>query len=135
VTGLDLVALQIAVAEGRPLPFTQDELRLNGAAIEVRLCAEDANRDFLPSTGPLVRFDLDHGARVDSGYETGGEVGIHYDSMLAKLIAWGPDRASATRRLRRAVDLAWVPGVVTNLPLLREILAHPAWESGDLDTS
>jgi acetyl/propionyl-CoA carboxylase alpha subunit len=134
ITGLDLVAVQIAVAEGRPLPFRSGEVPLRGHAIEVRLCAEDPNRDFLPATGPLVRFELGDQVRVDTGFESGGAVGIHYDSMLAKLIAWGPDRATATRKLHRAVERAWVPGVVTNLPLLREILAHPAWETGALDT-
>ncbi len=136
VTGLDLVALQIAVAEGRPLPFTQEALRLNGHAIEARLYAEDANRDYLPSSGTLLRLHLPsgEGLRVDSGYETGSEVGVHYDPMLAKLIAWGPDRAVATRRLRRLVESTWAPGVVTNLPLLRQVLAHPAWVDADLHT-
>jgi propionyl-CoA carboxylase alpha chain len=137
VTGLDLVALQLAIAEGRPLPFAQDDLRLTGHAIEVRLCAEDPNRDFLPVTGPIVRLDvpLSMGTRADVGYETGGAVGPLYDSMLGKLIAWGPDRASANRRLQRLVRDAWVPGIATNLPLLREILAHPAWQAGELDTA
>jgi len=136
VTGLDLVALQIAVAEGRPLPFAQDDLSLNGHAIEARLYAEDANRDYLPSSGTLVRLELPEGAglRMDSGYASGDEVGVHYDPMLAKLIAWGGTRAEATRRLRRAVEDAWAPGVVTNLPLLRQVLAHSAWEEGSLDT-
>ena len=139
VTGLDLVALQIAVAEGAPLPFTQEDVVLRGHAIEVRLYAEDPVRDYLPSAGPLVRFDLGTadataGLRLDVGYETGNEVGVHYDPMLGKLIAHGPDRATANRRLLRAVRHAWVPGLATNLPLLREVLAHPAWQAGELDT-
>ncbi|MBW2257215.1 MAG: biotin/lipoyl-binding protein, partial [Deltaproteobacteria bacterium] len=136
VTGLDLVALQIRVAEGRPLPLTQDEVPLQGHAIEARLYAEDPNRDYLPSTGLLVRFDLPSGdgIRIDSGYRSGDTVGVYYDSMLAKVLAWGVDRDEASRRLLRAVDRSWVPGVVTNLPLLRQVLAHPAWTSGELDT-
>jgi 3-methylcrotonyl-CoA carboxylase alpha subunit len=134
VTGTDLVALQIAIAEGAPLAL--GEARLSGHAIEARLYAEDPARDYLPSSGPMLRFDLPsgEGLRVDSGYERGDEVGVHYDPMLAKIVAWGADRPEATRRLRRALELAWVPGVATNLPLLRDVLATEGWESGDLDT-
>jgi len=136
VTGQDLVALQLAVAEGRPLPLTQADVRLDGHAIEARLYAEDPHRDHLPATGQLLRFHLPagDGVRVDAGYERGDVVGIHYDPLLAKIIAWGPDRGTATRRLLRATERAWVPGVVNNLPLLRQIFAHPAWERAELDT-
>ena len=136
VTGLDLVALQLAVAEGKRLPFAQRELRLRGHAIEARLYAEDPLRDYLPSSGELVRFDLplEEGVRVDAGYEGGSHVWVFYDPMLAKLIVWGEDRAQASRRLLRALRRAWVPGLATNLPLLREVLAHPAWNAGELDT-
>ena len=136
VTGLDLVALQLRIAEGKPLAFGQDTLVLRGHAIEARLCAEDPNRDFMPSSGPLVRFEvpLGEGVRVDAGFETGGEVSVHYDSMLAKVIAWGEDRATANRRLQRALQHAWVPGLPTNLPLLREVVDNAAWRAGDLDT-
>ncbi len=136
VTGLDLVAMQIAVAEGRPLPLSQDEVRLRGHAIEARVNAEDPNRDWMPGHGPLVRFELPSGGgvRVDSGYESGDVVGVHYDAMLAKVIAYGPDRLIANRRLRMALDASWAPGVVTNLPLLRDIVRDDAWIDGDLDT-
>jgi acetyl-CoA carboxylase biotin carboxylase subunit len=136
VTGLDLVWLQIVVAEGERIPFGQDDLRFSGHAIEARLYAEDPVRDYLPSSGTLFRFELPagEGIRVDAGYEPGSEVGSYYDAMLAKILAWGPTRALATQRLRRALGRAWVPGVATNLPLLREIFAHPGWEQGDLDT-
>jgi acetyl-CoA carboxylase biotin carboxylase subunit len=136
VTGLDLVAMQIAVAEGRPLPIAQDEVRLRGHAIEARVNAEDPNRDWMPGHGPLVRFELPSGGgvRVDSGYESGDVVGIHYDAMLAKVIAYGPDRLIANRRLRMALDASWAPGVVTNLPLLRDIVRDESWIEGDLDT-
>ena len=138
ITGLDLVEWQIAVAEGQPLPLAQAEIPLRGHAIEVRLCAEDPNRDFLPATGTLVRLDVETGdpyTRVDVGYEDQSTIGVYYDSMLAKLMAWGETRSAANRRLQRLVQRAWAPGVVTNLPLLRELLAHPEWQAGHLDTS
>jgi acetyl-CoA carboxylase biotin carboxylase subunit len=136
ITGLDLVWLQIAVAEGERLPFGQEHLRLNGHAIEARLYAEDPVRDYVPTSGTLLRLALPQGEgiRVDAGYEAGNEVGVHYDAMLAKILAWGPTRTMATERLRRALGRAWVPGVATNLPLLREIFAHSGWAEGDLDT-
>jgi propionyl-CoA carboxylase alpha chain len=134
VTGVDLVALQLSVAEGEPLPFTQADLRITGHAIEARVCAEDPMRDYLPSTGPVWRLDVPDGVRVDSGLEGGNVISPHYDSMVAKIIAFGPTRAVATRRLHRALVGTWMPGPASNLPLLREILAHQAWASGDLHT-
>jgi acetyl/propionyl-CoA carboxylase alpha subunit len=121
---------------GRPLPFTQGELTLRGHAIEARLYAEDADKDFLPQTGVLADFHIapGEGLRVDSGVQTGDEVGIHYDPMLAKIIAWGADRGEANRRLARALRAASVQGVTTNLAFLRRVLAHPAWEAGDITT-
>jgi acetyl/propionyl-CoA carboxylase alpha subunit len=137
VTGLDLVELQLRVAEGERAPWGPEPVALRGHAIEVRLYAEDPLRGYLPGTGPLHRVDLPagEGVRIDAGYATGDQVSPHYDAMLAKLIAYGPDRRTATRRLARAVEDAWVPGVVTNLPLLRQILAHPLWDAADLDTA
>lgn len=136
ITGRDLVADQIALARGEPFPLAQDELRWEGHAVEVRLYAEDPLRDYLPATGKLLRLDLpaEEGVRIDAGYASGDQVSPFYDSMLAKVIAFGPDRATAVQRLRRAVEQAWVPGLVTNLPLLREVLRHPAFERGELDT-
>ncbi len=136
ITKQDLVAAQLAVAEGRGLPWTQDELGIHGHAIEVRVYAEDPMRDWLPAVGTPHRIDFpaDDGVRVDAGYASGNGVSPHYDSMLAKIIAWGPDRATANRRLARAVGRAWVPGLVTNLPLLRDICANAAWQQGALHT-
>jgi acetyl/propionyl-CoA carboxylase alpha subunit len=126
VTGLDLVALQLHVA-----------VVLRGHAIEVRVYAEDPLRGYLPATGVLQRVDLEpaEGLRYDVGFASGNEVSPYYDAMLAKIIAHGPDRQTATRRLLRATQRAWIPGVVTNLPLLRELLAHPMWQEADLDTA
>jgi len=136
VTGLDLVRLQIRIAMGHPLPFTQADLSQRGAAIEVRLYAEDPDASFLPQTGHLVAFHLEEGPgmRIDSGVAAGDEVGIHYDPMLAKIIAWGADRAEANRRMSRALERSWAVGVKTNLDLLRRVIAHPAWLAGDVHT-
>lgn len=136
VTGLDLVAWQLAVAQGDPLPLQQEQIRLSGHAVEVRLYAEDPMRDHLPGTGRLVRLELPSGAgiRVDAGFASGDEITPHYDSMIAKVMGFGPDRRTATRRLRRALAESWIPGPVNNLPLLKQILASPAWAAGDLHT-
>jgi acetyl/propionyl-CoA carboxylase alpha subunit len=136
ITGLDLVDLQLAVASGEHLPIRQSDVTARGHAIEARLVAEDPLRDFAPASGALAALDLPggEGVRIDAGYEAGSEVSTHYDGLLAKIIAWGPDRASANRRLRRALERAWAPGLPTNLPLLRQIAAHPEWEAARLDT-
>jgi 3-methylcrotonyl-CoA carboxylase alpha subunit len=130
VTGLDLVHLQLAVAAGEPLPLSQEDVTLRGSAIEVRLYAED---DGLPAGGRLLVFDPAEGPgiRNDAGVETGDEVSLHYDPMLAKLIVYAPDRDAAVRRLRRALRDYTVLGVPTNLPLLRGIAGHPAFAAGE----
>jgi acetyl-CoA/propionyl-CoA carboxylase biotin carboxyl carrier protein len=141
VTGLDLVEWQLRVAAGEPLPFGQDGIALNGHAVEARICAETARAtggrvDFLPSAGTvhLLSEPSGEGVRVDSGLARGTEVGTVYDPMLAKVIAYGPDRASALRRLRSALAETTVLGVETNTAFLRALLAHPAVVSGELDT-
>src|SRR5918997_280420 len=130
VAGLDLVHLQLAVAAGETLPLTQEDVTLRGSAIEVRIYAED---DGLPAGGRLLAFDPAEGpgVRNDAGVETGDEVSLHYDSMLAKLIVYAPDRDAAVRRLRRALRDYTVLGVPTNLPLLRRIAGHPAFAAGE----
>ncbi|MDX2283997.1 MAG: biotin carboxylase N-terminal domain-containing protein [Bacteroidia bacterium] len=136
VTGLDLVALQIAVAEGRPLPLRQEEIRQTGHAVECRLYAEDPARGFLPDTGVIRHWAAppDLPARIDAGVETGTEVTVHYDPMLAKLIASGPDRPSAVRSLRRSLDALAVLGLRHNRDLLIRILDHPAFGAGETYT-
>jgi acetyl-CoA carboxylase biotin carboxylase subunit len=135
-TGLDLVALQLAVARGEPLPFAADEVPRRGAAIECRLYAEDPARGFLPQAGRVLDwcFELGPGLRLDSGVETGDEVPVHYDPLLAKLVAWGETREIATRRLARALRRASVQGIVTNRAFLLDVLEHPAWQEGALHT-
>lgn len=133
ITGVDLVAWQLAVAEGRGLPLGQEAIRAKGSAIEVRVCAEDPHRDHLSTHGELVRFELT-GERVASGYGAGDVVSVHYDSLLAKVIAVGEDRAQAVRKLTHHLERAWIPGLTTNLPLLREITGTAAFQRGELHT-
>jgi len=136
VTGLDLVAWQIKVAEGEPLPLTQAEITLSGHAIEARLYAENPANDFLPVTGQVALWQppTGEGVRVDHGLQTGDEVSIYYDPLLAKIIAHGPDRKTAVRRLRRALNQSALLGLTTNLPFLRQVAGHAAFWAGELHT-
>ena len=137
ITGLDLVAWQLRVAQGEPLPMTQDQVPLNGHAIEVRLYAEDPANDFLPATGRLTLYRESApgpGRRVDSGVSEGDDISPFYDPMLGKLIAWGEDREQARLRLLSMLDAFAVGGVRTNLAFLRRIIAHPAFADAELDT-
>jgi propionyl-CoA carboxylase alpha chain len=144
VTGYDLVGLQLLIAEGGSLPFTAPP-PARGHAIEVRLCAEDPATAWLPATGTLHRFHVpgvagefrplaEHGLRLDSGVRDGSVVGVRYDSMLAKLVAWAPTRQEAARLLAAALARAELHGVTTNRDLLVRVLRHPAFRSGEIDT-
>ncbi|QNE77172.1 ATP-grasp domain-containing protein [Streptomyces finlayi] len=136
ITGLDLVEWQLRIAAGEQLPYKQDDITLNGHAIEARVCAEDPSRGFLPSGGTVLRLSepQDGGVRTDSGLSEGVPVGSTYDPMLSKVIAYGPDRATALRRLRAALADTVVLGVPTNAGFLRRLLAHPLVTAGELDT-
>ncbi|MET8949544.1 acetyl-CoA carboxylase biotin carboxylase subunit [Streptomyces sp. NPDC004393] len=136
VTGVDLVEWQLRVAAGEPLSFGQKDITLTGHAVEARICAEDPARGFLPSGGTVLalREPQGDGVRTDSGLTEGTEVGSLYDPMLSKVIAYGPDRASALRRLRAALARTVTLGVQTNAGFLRRLLAHPAVVAGELDT-
>jgi len=136
VTGLDLVRLQLLVADGLALPAEVTEATVSGHAIEVRLYAEDATRQFQPSAGRLTRFRFPDpaGVRIDSGVEDGSEVSVHYDPMLAKVIAHAPTRHEAARALAGALERAQLHGVTTNRDLLVRILRHPEFLAGDIDT-
>ncbi|GHH63974.1 acetyl/propionyl-CoA carboxylase subuit alpha [Streptosporangium violaceochromogenes] len=134
VTGLDLVELQLRVAAGEPLPLTQEEVRLRGHAVEARVYAEDPARGFLPTGGRVLALREPRDVRVDSGLVAGAVVGSDYDPMLSKIVAWGPDRASALRRLDGALAATAVLGVPTNVAFLRALVAHPEVVAGDLDT-
>ena len=161
VTGLDLVEWMIRIAAGEALPFTQDDVRMDGWAMEARVYAEDPERDFLPATGRLLRYrpprapraggpgeeaaaeaaapgDLAEradGVRVDDGVEEGGEVAVWYDPMIAKLVTAGRDRDEALDRLEMALDRYTVRGVTTNLPFLAALARHPGFRAGELSTA
>ncbi|MER5982902.1 acetyl/propionyl/methylcrotonyl-CoA carboxylase subunit alpha [Streptomyces sp. NPDC001787] len=136
ITGLDLVEWQLRVAAGEHLPYAQSDITLTGHAIEARICAEDPARGFLPSGGTVLalREPQGHGVRTDSGLSEGVPVGSLYDPMLSKVIAYGPDRATAVRKLRAALAETVILGVPTNAGFLRRLLAHPAVVAGELDT-
>ncbi|MFD8469216.1 acetyl-CoA carboxylase biotin carboxylase subunit [Streptomyces cyaneofuscatus] len=136
ITGLDLVEWQLRVASGEQLPYAQADISLNGWAIEARVCAEDPSRGFLPSGGTVLalREPQGGGVRTDSGLSEGVPVGSLYDPMLSKVIAYGPDRATAIRKLRAALADTVILGVPTNAGFLRRLLAHPDVVSGNLDT-
>jgi len=136
LTGLDLVEEQIRVAQGEELRLTQDDVPLRGSAIEVRLYAEDPSGSFLPQSGPVVDWHVPEaeGLRVDSGVESGNEVGIHYDPMMAKIITSGSSRPVALQRMRRALRSLSVQGLTNNRDFLLRVLDHPAFIAGEIDT-
>ncbi|MEQ9347193.1 MAG: acetyl/propionyl/methylcrotonyl-CoA carboxylase subunit alpha [Thalassospira sp.] len=137
ITGEDLVEWQLRVADGEALPKSQDALTINGHSFEVRIYAEDPQNDFLPATGKLVHMrmprETEH-VRVDTGVYEGGEVSIHYDPMIAKLITWDVDRKSALRRMASALNDVQIVGVTTNTEFLGNIARHPAFEAGEVET-
>ncbi|MBL8203783.1 MAG: acetyl-CoA carboxylase biotin carboxylase subunit [Blastocatellia bacterium] len=136
ITGLDLVKLQIEIAEGKPLPFAQSDLKTHGHAIEARLYAEDPNNDFLPATGTIHDWLLPaiDGLRIDAGVEQGSDIGINYDPMLAKLIAHGTTREESLRKLRYALKSLLIQGVTTNQEFLLRLLGRPEFANGNTHT-
>jgi len=146
ITGLDLVEMMIRVAAGEKLPIEQKDVQRNGWAIECRINAEDPFRNFLPSTGRLVRFQTPKqtmfqgntadllGVRVDTGVQDGGEIPMFYDSMIAKLIVHGKDRNDAIHKMREALNGFVIRGISSNIPFQAALLAHPRFVSGDFNT-
>ena len=146
ITGIDLVEMMIRVAHGEKLPITQADVKRNGWAIECRINAEDPFRNFLPSTGRLVRFQTPVqtmfqsntqdllGVRVDTGVQDGGEIPMFYDSMIAKLIVHGTDRNDAIAKMREALNGFVIRGISSNIPFQAALLAHPKFVSGDFNT-
>ncbi len=146
ITGLDLVELMIRVAAGEPLPLAQKDVQRNGWAMECRINAEDPFRNFLPSTGRLVRFAPPQqtmfqsntaellGVRVDTGVQDGGEIPMFYDSMIAKLIVHGKDRLDAIAKMREALNGFVIRGISSNIPFQAALLAHPKFVAGDFNT-
>jgi len=138
ITGLDLVELMIRVAAGAKLPFQQKDVKLQGWAVEARLYAEDPFRNFLPSTGRLVKYrepEAGPDVRVDTGVYEGGEISMFYDPMIAKLCTHGKTRDEAIDRMRRALDEFYVRGVSHNVPFLAALMAHPRFRAGKLTTN
>lgn len=136
ISGLDLVELQIKVAQVEALPFTQDDLKIQGHAMELRVYAEDPMNDFLPNVGKLTRYRLPvgEGIRVDNGIEEGMDVPIYYDPMLSKLVTYGATREEAIQKMIEAIDAYEVEGVMTTLPFGKFVMQHEAFRSGDFDT-
>ncbi len=142
ITGVDLVEQMIRVAAGETLPFAQDDLKINGWAMESRLYAEDPYRGFLPSIGRLTRYrppeevhDDTHAVRNDTGVYEGGEISMYYDPMIAKLCTWAPDRAAAIEEMRLALDAFEVEGIGHNLPFLAAVYDHEKFTSGNMTTA
>ncbi|MGR3370762.1 MAG: acetyl-CoA carboxylase biotin carboxylase subunit [Sagittula sp.] len=142
ITGVDLVEQMIRVANGEPLSITQDDVKINGWAIENRLYAEDPYRNFLPSIGRLTRYrppeegELGEGiVRNDTGVFEGGEISMYYDPMIAKLCTWGPTREAAIEVMRNALDSFEVEGIGHNLPFVAAVMDHPKFISGDMTTA
>ncbi|WP_244478140.1 MULTISPECIES: acetyl/propionyl/methylcrotonyl-CoA carboxylase subunit alpha [unclassified Methylobacterium] len=141
ITGLDLVELMIRSAYGEALPLSQDQVKLNGWAVESRVYAEDPTRNFLPSIGRLTTYQPPEEGpfgnaivRNDTGVEEGGEIAIHYDPMIAKLVTWAPTRAEAIESQGQALDAFAIDGIRHNIPFLSALMAHPRWRSGNIST-
>lgn len=136
ITGLDLVKLQLLIAEGGKLPFKQEELTIHGHAIEVRVCAEDPANNFLPDIGTLETYKRPqgHGIRVDDGFEQGMKIPVQYDPLLAKLIVHAETRELAMDKMKRAIDDYEISGVETTLSFGKFVMGHPAFRSGNFNT-
>jgi len=138
ITGLDLVELMIRIAAGEKLPFKQSDLKINGWAIESRIYAEDPFRGFLPSIGRLSKYiepPASKNVRIDSGVYDGGEISMHYDPMIAKLVSYGKNRVEATEHMRHALDGFYIRGVQNNISFLSALVCHPRFAKGDLSTN
>jgi 3-methylcrotonyl-CoA carboxylase alpha subunit len=137
ITGIDLVEWQLRVAFGEALPLKQDEIKLNGHAIEARVYAENPQKNFMPSVGRIKTWrtpDAVDGLRIDAGYRSGDAVSPYYDAMLAKVIAWAPTREAAIERLNRGLEQTDVRGIVTNIPFLSALVTHPQVRANTIDT-
>ena len=137
ITGVDLVEWQLRVAFGEKLPLAQDEIKLNGHAIEARVYAENPQKNFMPSVGRIKTWrtpDAVDGLRIDAGYRGGDAVSPYYDAMLAKVIAWAPTRQAAIERLNRGLEETDVRGIVTNIPFLSALITHPKVRANTIDT-
>lgn len=135
ITGLDLVKEQISVAAGNNLSFKQSDLKINGHALECRIYAEDPSNNFLPSAGPILHYvsPSGPGVRVDSGFDNGSQITVHYDPLISKLVCWSDNRHSAIERMLRALSEYVIGGLITNISFLKIIIAHPSFRKGIFD--
>jgi acetyl/propionyl-CoA carboxylase alpha subunit len=136
ITGLDLVELQIMIARGEKIPFSQNDLTINGHAIELRVYAEDSLNNFMPSVGRLTRYRRPEGEniRLDDGYEEGMEIPIFYDPMISKLITYGKTRIEAIELMIKAIEHYKISGVETTLPFGKFVMNHESFRSGNFNT-
>jgi propionyl-CoA carboxylase alpha chain len=136
VNSMDLVELQLRIAAGEPLPFSQNDVALTGWAMEVRVCAEDPQRGFVPSIGLITRYAAPRGknVRVDSGFDAGSTVSVYYDPLLAKVITWGENREEARKRMVQALNGYHIEGIFTNIDFANQVLTHPVFIKGELST-
>lgn len=135
ITGLDLVKEQISVASGNKLSFKQNDLKINGHALECRIYAEDSFNNFLPSTGSILSYSPPSGpgVRVDSGFDNGSQITVHYDPLISKLVCWSDTRQSAINRMIRALSEYIIGGLITNISFLKIIIDHPSFKKGDFN--
>jgi len=133
ITGLDLVKEQISVAAGNNLSFKQSDLKINGHAIECRIYAEDPSNNFLPFTGQILHYvpPSGPGVRVDSGFDNGSQITVHYDPLISKLVCWSDTRESAINRMLRALSEYVIGGLITNISFLKIIINHPSFRKGE----
>ena len=136
ITGIDLVKEQIKIARGETISFRQEDLKIQGHSIELRVYAEDPVNDFLPDIGTLSRYKIPQGpgVRVDDGFEQGMEIPIYYDPMIAKLVVWGANRTEAIQRMIRAIDEYQITGVRNTLAFGKFVMEHESFVSGNFDT-
>jgi propionyl-CoA carboxylase alpha chain len=137
ITGFDLVELQIKIANGLAIPFKQDDVKIHGHSIELRVYAEDPFDNFLPSIGTLHTYQrpFGEGIRVDDGFEEGMEIPIYYDPMISKLVTYGPNRTVAIQKMLEAIDGYKIDGAKTTLPFGKFVMESPAFITGDIDTN
>lgn len=135
ITGIDLVKEQISIAAGNKLSFNQENIKINGHALECRIYAEDFNNNFLPSSGKIIEYKepAGPGIRLDSGFSRNSIISVYYDPLIAKLIAWSNDRTSSIKRMKRALSEYYINGVINNIPLLNLVLENKDFNSGDYD--
>ena len=135
ITGVDLVKEQFSIASGNKITIDQKDLKISGHAVECRIYAEDASENFMPSVGKIFHYKAPSGpaVRLDSGFEEGSEITIHYDPLISKLVTWGINRENAINRMKRALSEYQIAGVTSNIPFLELILKHPVFTDGSFD--